>query len=99
MTAPPTAPTARTYVGIYGWLLGLTVLEVGVVMAHWPRRAIVILLVATALAKALLIALFFMHLKFDRKIMWILPGIPVALGLFFIAMLFPDLVFHLVYRM
>jgi len=28
-----------------------------------------------------------------------LPGIPVLLGIFFIAMLFPDLVFHLVNRM
>lgn len=91
--------TAGTYLTIYGWLLGLTALEVGVVMAGWPQGAIVTLLISTALAKALLIALYFMHLKFDRPVVWLLPAIPVLLGVFFIAMLFPDLVFHLVNRM
>ena len=96
---PSAYPTARRYLGVYGWLLGLTTLEVAVVMAGWPQVAIVTLLVSTALAKALLIALYFMHLKFDRPVVWLLPGIPVLLGVFFIAMLFPDLVFHLVNRM
>ena len=91
-------PTAGTYVVVFGWLLGLTVLEVSVVMAGWPQAAIVTLLIATALAKAMLIALFFMHLKFDRWTVWLLPGIPVLLAIFFVGMLFPDLVFHLVNR-
>lgn len=93
MTA--THPTARTYLAIYGWLIGLTVLEVGVVLAGWPQGAIVTLLVATALAKALLIALYFMHLKFARPAVWLLPGVPVLLGVVFVLALFPDLVFHL----
>ena len=92
-------PTARTYVVIYGWLIGLTALEVGVVLAGWPQGAIVTLLVATALAKALLIALYFMHLKFDRPVVWLLPGIPVVLGIVFVLALFPDVVFHMVQRM
>ena len=92
-------PTARTYLAIYGWLIGLPVLEVGVVMAGWPRVAIVTILIATALSKALLIALYFMHLKFDRPLVWLLPGIPVALGIIFVLALFPDVVFHLVQRM
>ena len=96
---PTTHPTARTYLAIYGWLIGLTILEVGVVLAGWPQGAIVTLLVATALAKALLIALYFMHLKFDRPIVWLLPGIPVVLGIVFVLALFPDVVFHLVQRM
>ena len=91
-------PTAGTYVVIFGWLLGLTMLEVSIVMAGWPQAAIVTLLISTALAKAMLIALFFMHLKFDRWTVWLLPGIPVMLGIFFVGMLFPDLVFHLVNR-
>ena len=97
MTAPH--PTARTYLAIYGWLIGLTALEVGVVLAGWPQGAMVTLLVATALAKALLIALYFMHLRFDRPVVWLLPGIPVALGIIFVLALFPDVVFHLVQRM
>ena len=92
-------PTARAYLAIYGWLLGLTALEVGVVLAGWPRVAIVTILIATALSKALLIALYFMHLKFDRPLVWLLPGIPVVLGIIFVLALFPDVVFHLVQRM
>jgi caa(3)-type oxidase subunit IV len=92
-------PTASTYLVIYGWLLGLTILEVGVVLAGWPRGAIIAILIATALAKALLIALYFMHLKFDRPLVWLLPGIPVVLGIIFVLALFPDVVFHLVQRM
>jgi caa(3)-type oxidase subunit IV len=92
-------PTARTYLAIYGWLIGLTVVEVGVVLAGWPQGAIVTLLISTALAKALLIALYFMHLKFDRPAVWWLVGIPVIIGVAFILALFPDIVFHLVQRM
>ena len=92
-------PTARTYLAIYGWLLGLTVLEVSVVMVGWPQGALVTLLISTALAKALLISLYFMHLKFDRPVVWLLPGIPVVLGIVFVLALFPDVVFHLVQRM
>lgn len=92
-------PTAGTTLGIYGWLIALTVLEVGVVLAGWPRTAIAVFLVATALAKALLIALYFMHLKFDRRWVWLLPGIPVAIGIVFVLALFPDIVFHLTLRM
>ncbi|MBI3615171.1 MAG: cytochrome C oxidase subunit IV family protein [Candidatus Omnitrophica bacterium] len=92
-------PTAGTYLGIYGWLIGLTLLEIGVVLAGWPRGAIVTILIAAALAKALLIALYFMHLKFDRRIVWLLSGIPVVIGIAFVLALFPDVVFHLVQRM
>ena len=92
-------PTARTYLAIYGWLLGLTVLEVSLVMARWPQGAIVTLLISTALSKALLIALYFMHLRCDRPVVWLLPGIPMLLGIVFVLALFPDVVFHLVQRM
>lgn len=97
MTTPH--PAARTYLAIYGWLIGLTVVEVGVVMAGWPRGAIVTLLISTALAKALLIALYFMQLRFDRRAVWWLPGIPLLFGLVFVGALFPDVVWHLVQRM
>lgn len=92
-------PTAGATLGIYGWLIALTVLEVGVVLTGWPRTAIAVFLVATALAKAMLIALYFMHLKFDRRWVWLLPGIPVAIGIVFVLALFPDIVLHLAQRM
>ena len=87
------------YVRIFGWLLGLTALEIGVVLMRWPQGAIVTTLIATALAKALLIALYFMHLRFDRPVIWLLPGIPVVIGILFVLALFPDIVFHMTLRM
>ena len=48
---------------------------------------------------AWLIALFFMHLKFDRPAVWLLPGIPVLLGIAFVLALFPDIVWHATLRM
>ena len=97
MTPPPrTGP--RTYLVIYGWLIAMTVGEVGMVLLGWPKTALVVMLVGTALAKAALIALYFMHLKFDHQAVWLLPGIPIALAIFFVGMLFPDLVLHLPLR-
>ena len=88
----------RTYVAIYGWLVVLTALEVAVVCMGWPRIALAAMLIATALAKAMLIALYFMHLKFDRPAVWLFPGIPIALAIFFVGMVFPDVVLHLPLR-
>ena len=96
--AAHTPPGTKIYLTIYGWLVALTVLEVRVVLMGWPKAAVVTMLIATALAKAMLIALYFMHLKFDRPAVWFLPAVPVALATFFVGMLFPDLVFHLPLR-
>ena len=89
---------SKTYLVIYSWLMGLTALEVALAMMGIPKTALAILLVSTALAKALLIVLYFMHMKFDKPLVWLLPGIPVALALFFVGMLFPDMVYHAVQR-
>jgi len=97
MTTRPRAG-AHTYLVIYGWLVVLTALEVGVALLGWSRPATLAMLIATALAKATLIALYFMHLRFDRPAVWLLPGVPIALAAFFVGMLFPDLVFHLPLR-
>lgn len=94
-----TNPSSKTYGWIYLWLMVLTVLEVGIVWIDWPKTAGMILLVGSALSKAALIALYFMHLKFDRPAVWLLPGIPMILALLFVAALFPDIVFHLTLQM
>ncbi len=89
----------KKYLATYGWLIGLTILEVAVVLMGWPRMALVVFLIGASLAKALLIALFFMHLRSDRPVVWLLPGVPVLLALLFVGALFPDIVFHLTLRM
>ncbi len=85
----------RNYLVVFCWLAFITALEVGAVMAGMPRKGLVIFVIATAAAKAIIIALFFMHLKSENAWIWWVPGLPIALALFFIGMLFPDMVYHL----
>lgn len=85
----------KHYIIVFAWLAIITLLELGAVMVQMPHHALVLFILGTALAKAVLIALFFMHLKSERKIVWWIPGVPILLALFFVLMLFPDMVYHL----
>lgn len=89
----------KSYLFIFAWLGVITLLEMGAVALGMPRNALVVFILGTAAAKALLIALFFMHLKSENRWIWFIPGVPVALALFFILMLFPDMVYHLTLRL
>lgn len=79
------------YIGVFWWLLGLTILEIAVIYTPWVRLIVVILLVGLALSKASLVALYFMHLKFERLTLGIIALTPLFLCVFLILMLLPDL--------
>jgi len=79
------------YMGVFWWLLALTLLELGVIYVPIHRFAILALLVALAVAKALLVALYFMHLKFERRTLAFIALSPFVLCLFLILMLMPDI--------
>ena len=54
----------------FGVLVALTLVEIGVVRsAGIPHRAAIVALIAIALAKAALIALFYMHLRYETRIL------------------------------
>ena len=89
------------YGAIWLTLLGLTVVEL--VVAQLPKwlpdvqgitRIMIILLVGLALAKALLVALFFMHLRFERKTFVVIVSAPVILAVVLVLALLPDVGFH-----
>jgi caa(3)-type oxidase subunit IV len=83
---------------VYSVLIILTLFEVGIVMAGIPKAAGALLMLGTTAGKVMLIVLYFMHMKSDKPLAWLLPAIPVALAVFFVIMLFPDLVYHLPLR-
>jgi cytochrome c oxidase subunit 4 len=85
----------RTYFAVFIWLIVFTAVELLAVYSHAPHRVVVAVLLATAVGKAFLIALFFMHLKFENRWVWILPGIPLFFIIFFVCGLFPDIAWHL----
>ena len=79
------------YIGVFWWLLALTILEVAAIYMPFPRMVIAILLVGMALSKATLVALYFMHLKFERLTLGIIAVTPLILCIFLILMLTPDI--------
>jgi caa(3)-type oxidase subunit IV len=79
------------YMGIFWWLLALTLLELGVIYMPVHRVAIIVLLVVLAVTKAALVALYFMHLKFERTTLGLIALSPFILCVFLILMLLPDI--------
>ncbi len=78
------------YIAIFVYLSVLTAAELAV-YAYFPGLVKVAFLVALAWAKATLVAMYFMHLRFERRTLAIVALTPVALVTFLTFMLLPDL--------
>ncbi len=69
------------YMAIFWWLLALTIIEIGwALLPHHSKFALASGLVVAAVIKAVLVALYFMHLKFERKLLGILFASTLILG-------------------
>ena len=78
------------YITVFWWLLALTIGEVGVIFMPLPRLMIGILLVGFALSKAALVALFYMHLRLERRTLGVIALTPLAIGVLLVFALIPD---------
>lgn len=67
------------YFLIWGVLFVLTMAELGVAFINFPKVWIIITLLFLAVWKALLVALYYMHLRFEPRRMWVLAAAPVPL--------------------
>src|ERR1700683_147881 len=88
------------YLIVGGFLLVLTAMEITVSYVHALRPVMVPLLVVLAIAKFALIALFFMHLRYEKLELNIIFGFPLTVALIaFLALmgLFLHLSNHLAY--
>ena len=85
-----TAPSARTYVAVWGWLAGLMLL--GVVLSEsglaLPKVAVVLIVLALSTIKAVLVAGYYMHLKTDRRLFILIMAAPFLLVLLAVAVVF-----------
>jgi cytochrome c oxidase subunit 4 len=75
---------------IFWWLLALTIVEVGVIFLPVPKLLIAILLVGLALSKACLVAMYFMHLRFERATLGLIAMTPLVLCVLLVFALLPD---------
>lgn len=79
------------YMKVFWWLLALTIFEVGIIYAHTPHLALIVALILTALIKALLVAINFMHLRFERWTLIAVTILPLLLIVDLLLGLMPDI--------
>ena len=85
------------YMAIFAWLGVLTAAEIGVTFLHAiPHLMMATMLIAMALAKAVLVAAYFMHLRFEKRTLAMIAVVPLILCTFLLLMLVPDI--HWVWR-
>jgi cytochrome c oxidase subunit 4 len=80
--------SAATYLRIWGWLAGLMLLGVLLSELPIPKATIVLLVLALSSIKALLVALYYMHLKFDRRLLALVLLAPFLLVLLAITVVY-----------
>ncbi|MBI3626071.1 MAG: cytochrome C oxidase subunit IV family protein [Candidatus Rokubacteria bacterium] len=82
------------YVAVWRWLVVL--MGVGLAASFLPggRALAATLIFATAAVKATLVALNYMHLKFEPRLIYAIAIVPVLFVLGLMVALFPDFVFH-----
>ncbi len=90
-----TVPTPHhhvNYLAIFLTLVVLTAITVGVYFLH-PQSELVKILLALLIAsvKAILVAYFFMHLKFEGKLIYSIFVVPLLLCVLLVVALIPDI--------
>jgi cytochrome c oxidase subunit 4 len=77
----------KTYFMVFGALMVLTVVTVSVSYLHLPTREAIVVALLIATIKGSMVAMFFMHLNHERKIIyWVLM---LTVVFFFVLMLVP----------
>ncbi len=68
------------YWAIWAYLLVLTVAEVGVAQLGWNKTVLILVLVVMAVWKAVLVALYFMHLRWEgiRLRLFVIAPLPLT---------------------
>lgn len=82
----------KTYFKTWVWLLVLTALALGLGYAPIDERLKAFLLVCTTLAKILVIAAVFMHLRYERVNLILITLAPLILAIIMFSFTFPETV-------
>src|SRR5262249_4608109 len=82
--------TYKTYLMTWFWLLVLTALALGVGYTNINEKLKAFLLVCTTLAKILVIAAIFMHLRYERINLILITFSPLVLAVILFSFTFPE---------
>jgi cytochrome c oxidase subunit 4 len=85
------------YMAIFWWLAVLTVVEIAVVFLPFGKVVNGTLLCALALGKASMVAMYFMHLKFETRTLGLIAVTPLAIATLLVFVILPD-AFHVDHR-
>src|SRR6266699_2433694 len=80
----------KTYLWTWFWLLVLSLLALGLGYAPINEKLKALLLVCTTLAKILVIAAIFMHLRYERLNLVLLTFAPLVLAVILFSFTFPE---------
>jgi cytochrome c oxidase subunit 4 len=83
---------ARSYVLVWYGLIILVIVSVAAA-ALLPKTQALVLVFTVAVAKALLVARYYMHLKREKALIYALALVPLLFLLVFLFGLFPDFVY------
>ncbi len=79
------------YVAVWLWLVGLLIASVVISYLPISRGVAVFLIFVAAFAKAVLVALNYMHLRFERPLIYAMAVIPLAIFFVLWIVLYPDI--------
>lgn len=82
--------TNRLFMSVWGWLLGLTLIEVFLAYIELRLDLMLTILIGLSIIKAALIVAYFMHLRFERLslVLTLVPMLIICICLLFV--FFPD---------
>jgi cytochrome c oxidase subunit 4 len=80
----------KTYLMTWFWLLVLTALALGIGYTNINETLKAFLLVGTTLAKILVIAAVFMHLRYERVNLILITFAPLVLAVILVSFTFPE---------
>jgi cytochrome c oxidase subunit 4 len=80
----------RVYLWVVFWLALLTAIEVSLTYLGINPTLLIVSLVILAFVKALLVALFYMHLRYDFTILSIIGGFPFFLAVLMLLIILAD---------
>jgi cytochrome c oxidase subunit 4 len=94
MATRVTAHHHPNYVTIWYWLVGLALVSVFSSALPLPHELVLVLIFSAALVKAVLVALYYMHLRFEQLLIYFLVLVPLVSFFILLLVLLADLTLH-----